>query len=600
MILAGYFEAGKTSLATRLMGGCFNAKKRKSTEGIALHHIESTFITTQEETKGDEWGKKDLNIMELLAEFKYGVFERMKNNGSEPSERCESSDESECTDGRESSDEEHDQEHYNPKQHVTNSSQKQSTLVEKPSLEGEHSQTINISLPSEEDKKEISGMVPRQKSKEGIPFTISLWDLGGQDEFIATHNLFLNTEATILIVMDITKGMNQLVGGKFVLGDINSVVESLDYWLNLFHTDASKHNQTPNIAIVLTHIDQIEGDQDEYIKNYKDNILGRIKDKPYARYISGTNIYAVNNTTDDDSVFRDLRDQLLKHLSNQNTWGIDMPLTWFKLRADIKLMAEKKQQKHLYLHEVWELGEKIGMDTDAVESFLRRETVLGDLVYFPDLRDLVITEPQWLVDKCTALVTSFEFIDQREGLPEHLKVALKKGQLTEKELKQLWKNDGVVFLIKLMEKYDLLVDVSDKSCRKYIIPCMLPSSGREMKQPGAELKLLNDTFPHLVCKCSKLKNWKLSWDNLSFTTATFHIGDDVRLDLWLSSFREARTRIWCSDDFDHRNTPSKIRAILEGLLKPSENETAYGKIHYLINNVQTKLKVSHVTTFGCN
>ena len=219
----------------------------------------------------------------------------------------------------------------------------------------------------------------------------------------------------------------------------------------------------------------------------------------------------------------------------------------------------------------------MGMDTDAVESFLKRQTVLGDLVYFPDLRDLVITDPQWLVDKCKALITTHGFINQREGLSQDLKTSLKNGEITENGLKRLWGNDEVVFLIKLMEKFDLLVDVSNESCRKYVIPCMLPSSKTEIKQQGVPLKLLTDTFPQLVSKCSKLKNWKLSWDSLSFTTATFHIGKDVRLDLWLSSFREAQTRIWCSDDSDHRNTRGEIRAVLEGLLEPSANETTtYG------------------------
>ena len=515
MILAGYAEAGKTSLAHRLLGEKFD-KDEERTEGIDLHRIESMFNTMEEKKEGGQWEKKNINIMDLLSDFNRAVFERMPRNGDESAEN----DVSEVVYTRENG-------------------QKQIKFVEEAPRkvfppETKHLQVINILLLSEKQRNQIlesGNWTQVQESEENTLFTISLWDLGGQDEFIATHHLFLNTEATIVIVMDITKGMHQLVGKEYVFGDINSVVESLDYWLNLFHTDtSSKYNRIPNIAIALTHIDQIEGDLDKYIKNYTDNIMERIKSKPYAKYINIDSIFAVDNTTEDDSVFQDLRNHLLKHLGNQNTWGMGMPLTWFELKVDIKLKAKEKQQKHLYLHEVWKLGEKIGMDTDAVESFLKRQTVLGDLVYFPDLRDLVITEPQWLVDKCKALITTHEFIDRREGLPE-MKEALKKGQITESGLKQLWNNDGVVFLIKLMEKFDLFVDVSDESYRKYIIPCMLPPSESEIKQQGKPLKLLTDTFPQLVSKCSKLKNWKLGWDNLSYTTATFHIGNDVRLDV---------------------------------------------------------------------
>ena len=576
MILAGYAEAGKTSLAHRLLGEKFN-KDEGRTDCIALHHIESTFNNLEEEKKGGQWKKKTPYIMDILSNFSRVVLQRMPKYG----------DESDQNDVSEESRIQNDS-------HTRDKGQKQMTLVEEFPLkvfhpETKHSQTANIS-PQERDLILRSGnLAQEQESEENTRFSISLWDLGGQDEFIATHHLFLNTEATIVIVMDITKGMHQLVGGKYVFGDINSVVESLDYWLNLFHTDASTYNRTPNIAIVLTHIDKIPKDlnRNEEIGKFKESILERIKDKPYNKYIDINNIYAVDNTAEDDSVFQDLRNQLLKHLSNQNTWGMDMPLTWFKLKADIKLKAEESKQRHLCLHEVWELGEHVRMDTDAVESFLKRQTVLGDLVYFPDFRDPVITHPQWLVDKCKALITTHEFIDRREGLPE-MKEALKKGQITESGLKQLWNNDGVVFLIKLMEKFDLLVDVSDESCRKYVIPCMLPPSKTKITQQGVPLKLLTDTFPQLVSKCSKLKNWKLSWDNLSYTTATFHIGNDVRLDLWLSSFRDAQTRIWCSDDSDHRNTRSEIRAILEVLLEPSEKKTpTYG--NFLLNLFYTSL-----------
>ena len=577
LILVGYAKAGKTSLAHRLLGEDFDEHEPR-TEGIALHRIESVFNRKKEETEAGKWGKKELNIMDLLSEFKYGVFEEIKKQGRESSAEEHELGYVQIHAMKYSQKQSHDP-GYIPKR-ATDKIQKIPQPVEESSLDGEHFQTIHISPPTEQDRKEIMDVIPRQESAEETPFSISLWDLGGQDEFIATHHLFLNTEATIVIVMDITKGMNQLVGGKFVLGDINSVVESLDYWLNLFHTDASKHNRTPDIAIVLTHIDQIEGNQDEYIKNYTDNIMERIKTKPYAKYINTNSIYAVNNTVADNSVFQDLRNKLLKHLSNQNTWGMDMPLTWFKLKAEIIQEAEQKTQKHLYLHEVWKLGKKIGMGTDAVESFLKRQTVLGDLVYFPDLRDLVISDPHWLVDKCKSLITTRKCIEKRMDLSKNLKEALNKGQVTENDLERLWNNDGVVFLIKLMEKFDLLADVSNEFSRKYIIPCMLPSSVMQIKQKGVPLKLLTDTFPQLVSKCSKLKNWKLSLDNLSYTTATFHIGEDVRLDTWLSSFRVAQTRIWCSDYSDHINTRSEIRRTMSRLLEPCDTETTYGNVHY--------------------
>ena len=50
----------------------------------------------------------------------------------------------------------------------------------------------------------------------------------------STHHLFLNIDATILIVMDITKELYELIGSNFQFGYLNSAVDVLHYWLNFF------------------------------------------------------------------------------------------------------------------------------------------------------------------------------------------------------------------------------------------------------------------------------------------------------------------------------------------------------------------------------
>ena len=277
-------------------------------------------------------------------------------------------------------------------------------------------------------------------------------------------------------------------------------------------------------------------------------------------------IHAVSNATGSDRDFEELRDKVLQHLIQQCTWGYEMPLSWLKLKHDIIRKANEKKAQYLHLGEIWELGKELMMDTEKVESFLARQTILGDFVYFPGLRDLVITEPKWLVDKCKDLISTHKFIDQRKELPQSIRESLKKGKITENDLKELSKNYGVIFLIKLMEKFDLLVDVSDGLRRQYIIPCML---GSEVYK-DVPYKALIGSFPQFVSKCSKEKNWRLSLDRLSYTSASFDIGENVKLSLSLSMPVHVQTKFaWpeSMDPYDQEIFQRETKATLTRLLK---------------------------------
>ena len=360
MILAGYSEAGKTSLATKLLGGKIYVDVKKSTEGIALHRIESTFNNKEEQKKGGKWTEKSINTSNLGSIFSHAVWSRAKTMNGEGSSRKSSTDEK--------LEKRSNTSYLNSifsyavwpifkNLGSKNSSRKSSTNEKLENYGGHHSEIkgkmTEESPLSDEIRVELihsENVVVDPEVEEKTPFTLSVWDLGGQDEFISTHHLFLNTEATILIVMDITKGLHQLIGENFHLGYLNSPAEVLHYWLNLFHSNAAKHNGTPNIAIVLTHTDMIKNNQNEYIDDYKREIMEMIKDKYYGEYIDMAKIHTVSNATGSDSEFEELRDKLLQHLVQQHTWGYDMPLRWLKLKHDIITKANGKGAHYLHLY----------------------------------------------------------------------------------------------------------------------------------------------------------------------------------------------------------------------------------------------------------
>ena len=157
-----------------------------------------------------------------------------------------------------------------------------------------------------------------------------------------------------------------------------------------------------------------------------------------------------------------------------------------------------------------------------------------------------MTDPQWLVDACTALITAEEFLKKR-NIPSDTRDNLTNGKVTGEDLEHLWKEDEVDFLTKLMIKFDLLIDISEGQNSRYIIPCMLPEAENddEFKEVFANMELVYDalynqasgrkfiigTFHRLLSKRSKEEDWKLcvkldpesSEDHLSHTSATFDI-----------------------------------------------------------------------------
>ena len=76
MNLVGFHEAGKTSLAKRLLGDEFDIKV-ESTEGIALHYIESKFNRDTE--RGESWVKSELTADKVHEQVKAKIASELEN-----------------------------------------------------------------------------------------------------------------------------------------------------------------------------------------------------------------------------------------------------------------------------------------------------------------------------------------------------------------------------------------------------------------------------------------------------------------------------------------------------------------------------------------
>ena len=74
--LVGHKGAGKTSLATRLMGRDFNPDL-ESTKGISIHFVQSRF--KKNEQKIEKWEETSLDSSSYMTDFSHAVLARLKS-----------------------------------------------------------------------------------------------------------------------------------------------------------------------------------------------------------------------------------------------------------------------------------------------------------------------------------------------------------------------------------------------------------------------------------------------------------------------------------------------------------------------------------------
>ena len=216
--------------------------------------------------------------------------------------------------------------------------------------------------------------------------------------------------------------------------------------------------------------------------------------------------------------------------------------------------SRKEERGFLNVLSVIDQAKQYGISDKETESFLKMENILWNFIYYPEpeLREIVITDPQRLVDKVTSLITHHK----SQGMQD-----VTCGHVTMDALKEIWEGTEVEFLKKLMVKLNLIIPM-DEIGQSYILPSLLPQGNINLQQKLAteyveiynELqspKLLNrffiETFHQLVSECAKDKIWKLSRheNNPSYTKILFDLEKETKLLMAFSKANTLDVSIWC-------------------------------------------------------
>ncbi|XP_041466126.1 probable serine/threonine-protein kinase roco4 [Lytechinus variegatus] len=360
---------------------------------------------------------------------------------------------------------------------------------------------------------------------EGV--SLNIWDFAGQDVYYTTHQVFLNWRAIYVVVFDLSKSLDSIVppesrdeyyemakgGAKAEL----TCLEFINFWLcsifahavpppSVLNKNTSKAKQkSPPILIVGTHRDSVTGDANEQKKKIKSAfkiIRNTIKGKPFECHVV-PQYYAVENSLEDkDEELIALRTRIKEVAEKEPYMGEEIPIRW--LLFEKALAADKIH--YMSLDETKELTRNVGVESEhELLAMLTFYHELGYIVYYGDiddkeslLRDIVILNPQWLIDVFKQVITIMD-PKERDGIVSDAWTTLEDGILEDRLIQHMWTGflEQKEALVQLMAKFDLICEapveqfrpeeertrddkVSDDAERgikkRYYVPSRLPVS----------------------------------------------------------------------------------------------------------------------------
>ncbi|KAH3844005.1 uncharacterized protein LOC127877278 [Dreissena polymorpha] len=257
--------------------------------------------------------------------------------------------------------------------------------------------------------------IPVPVATTGI--TVSVWDFAGQTLYYSTHQFFLNKRSIYLVLMDMTKKLDECIQEDETSGIWCGLSEECKYldvfkfWLNAIHMYSGYRSMTgnikPTVILVGTHKDKMEGsDEEKEVKKdkYFEKALQAFRGTKILRHIHRKK-YLVNNLTSDDPVFKQIRKEIRRLAEKQEFWNENYPVRWIQMEQSLDKLRDSGKQ-------LLQRNEVNAENQSNVHPVIEKELDLfldiqhrhGNILYFntDQLKHLVVLAPQWIIEvfKC--------------------------------------------------------------------------------------------------------------------------------------------------------------------------------------------------------
>ena len=298
----------------------------------------------------------------------------------------------------------------------------------------------------------------------GITFHFNVWDFVGQEEYYATHQVFLSTRSLYLAVWDVTEGTDG--------------INELKQWLNNIILRAPQSC----IIVIGTHLDlliaQLGSKQaadakcEEYTRYFHNNEDQQYFNKNIASiHYVGLKGKFVGVTELKKQIYSVARDYTV---DGHPVMGSDVPYSYTLVDKKISNPTKPILQTEEFKEMVRNL-EQANLQTDdeikAATLFLHG---IGSLLHFDDHRhnldDLYFVNPQWL---CKLMATVVTVKERNEYVVD--------GVITRDHLQELFRRAGGDYSDQLLDQYLELFNRFEialplnKAKDKFVISCCLPS-----------------------------------------------------------------------------------------------------------------------------
>ena len=334
-----------------------------------------------------------------------------------------------------------------------------------------------------------------------------VWDFAGQPVYYATHPLFLTQRAVYLLVFDLSRDLHARADPTVKQGmysmildnhDCKSNLDYLDFWMTWVSSIANQdENQQirlgqsplniPPVFLVCTHADEPCGGADPLVLARK--VFGSLETKPYKNQLY-KDVFVVDNTKSGSksecSEVKRLWEKVVAVAKELPQMKEDYPIKWLRFEKALQTKVNDGK-KWISLEDTKQIASKMCHIEDDREfttllNYLHDQRILIHFDNNPLLNNMVILDPQWLVDLFTSVITVKP--GPYEGKETELWRRLQTDGIMEYKLLELvWDALSIpkeIFpsLLEIMEKFSLLCPwpSSDASCGKqYLVPSMLMS-----------------------------------------------------------------------------------------------------------------------------